>query len=911
MQLSIPTGTVTFLFTDIEGSARMWERMPDAMGAELAEHDRLLREAIENNSGYVFKTVGDAFCAAFSQPTNALQAAIAAQRALYARGDETNAPLRVRMAIHTGTAQLRDRDYFGPELNRVSRLLTIVRGGQIFLSQASAELMRDTLPEGVALVPLGAFQLKDIARSLTAFQVHFAGMEAILGAVAPGAQSPSNLPVEMSVFVGRGAELKRVAALFDTHRMITLVGPGGVGKTRLALRAAHEHRERMTAGTWLVELVGVRGGDDVVPLVCATLGTSPQSDAVTMIAHALNVGPAILVLDNCEHVLDSTRLLARKLVETCPQLTILATSREPLHFAGEQIVEVSPLAVPRENASVEELLRSDAVALVLNRVSSWGTFEIDEGNAAAIGALCRRLDGIPLALELASARIRTLSPGQILERLDRRFALLTGGDRTGPSHHVTLERAIDWSYEQLERREQCLYRRLTVFEAPFTLDAAEAVCSGEPLELSDVLDLLTQLADKSFIRSDPNAGKWHMLETMRAYARERLDEQELPALRMRHLAFVLARTQRDHADAAENARWLNEMEAMLPDIRAAAEFAAGNEPERALQLSFATRSFWHIRGYYRLGFGLLRSAADANSANTAAAHDRAMVFIAVSTLANALGRHDDAIRAVGEARDLFASLRDQGGLANATNTLGNIASSRGEIAEARQFFAEALELFESNGDWGKSAMPLANLGLLAMDAQAYDEAETRLNEAASRCERANDTRVLAWVEGAIGELASTRGDSTKAKQHYERWLELSRSLGDKASVCTALSHLAELCLDDASHGNPQPLLLESLEIASEQALLIPLSDTLASVAQMLVSRGDIKVGAQLVGACDALREGLTQTVRAAERGRHDALSFAAKTRDEAAFNAGYAQGRAAKTEAAVQLARSVLVNTTE
>ncbi|HEV7178583.1 MAG TPA: adenylate/guanylate cyclase domain-containing protein, partial [Candidatus Baltobacteraceae bacterium] len=779
MQVSIPTGTVTFLFTDIEGSTRLWERMPDDMSTALAAHDALLRSAIEENGGYVFKTVGDAFCAAFAEPHRAVQAAIAAQRSLREMQRDAASPLRVRMGIHSGTAEVRGNDYFGPALNRVSRLLSIVRGGQVFISQSTQLLVQDVLPAGASLTALGEFHLKDLERTENAYQVCFDGMEEIRGAVAQAVQPPSNLPSEISAFIGRHAELETIHGMLRAHRMVTLVGPGGVGKTRLALRAAEDQRAQRPGGTWLVELVGARGEDELLPAICAALQIDAHSGAMTSIVHALNYGPAIVVLDNCEHVLDATRLFARRLLEHCPDLTILATSREPLHLAGEQIVEVAPLQVPAQTASIDELLRSDAVALVLDRVSAWGAYELNENNAGDIAQLCRRLDGIPLALELASARLRTLSPRQILKRLDRRFALLTGGDKTGPSHHWTLERAIDWSYEQLQPSEQRLYQRLTIFETPFTLDAAEAVCSGEPLRAGDIVDLLTQLADKSFIRCERTTGRWHILETMRAYARDRLDEAEVPALRARHLAFVIALAQRDHSDVAENAGWLDEMESMLADVRIAMEHGLKNDPQSALRLAVALRGFWNIRGYYQLGYDLLLGAVEVNAQRSDANEDRALVLTSASTLANKLGRYEAAVHTVDEARRLFASLHDQIGLAHATNTLGNIYSSRGKARGARALFRRAVGLFEAAGDLAQSAMPLGNLGILTMYSGANEEAEGYLREAYARAEKAGDARVLAWTQGALGELAQARGDFELAQRHYERWVDLSRLIGDK------------------------------------------------------------------------------------------------------------------------------------
>lgn len=900
MEATIPTGTVTFLFTDIEGSTRLWESLPDSMHVALAQHDRLLHEAIERNSGYVFKTVGDAFCAAFTEADNAVNAALEAQLALHDAEWPNTGPLQVRMCIHTGSSHVRDNDYFGPTLNRAARLLAIVRGGQVVLSQATQQLVQDRLPPGSQLEELGDFQLKDLKRPERAYRLTFEGMPALSGVTVPAAL-PSLMPRDLSPFVGRKMELDALSAKLRTHRMVTIVGPGGVGKTRLALRLAMRENEWFSAGTAFADLTPVNNESEAVAVLAKACGIHSAAPELSDVMHALGRGSALIVLDNCERILDVARSAARALLQESPELTILATSREPLHLAGEQIFDLSPLAVPSENATGAELLENESVQLLLSRASLDATYAQDRENARALGQLCRHLDGIPLALELASARLRTLSPRQIVDRLNRRFSLLTTGDKTGPSHHWTLARAIDWSYEQLQPEERRLYSRLTAFESPFTLEAVEAVCSDESVPLEDVMEILSQLTDKSFLRYDRKAARYQFLETLRVYARERLEKSDMPALRARHAAFFRDLAVRDHSDAASNVRWLDEMDEVHADVHAAMHYAIAHEPDLALEMGLALRLFWIIRGYYDAGHAMLRAAAEAKRNDSGASAGRATMLTSAALLSSSMGRDEDAIEEVDEARQLFAACGDRRGLAQATNALGTIYDARGEQQQAYELFEKAVELYDEAGERGRSAMPLLNLGLLAADFGDLNEADRHLREAARRAGAAGDVRVAAWAEGALGEVASARNNCDNAKHHYEKWIEQSRSLGDKASICTALTHLGELAVEVPECGvDPKPLFREALSIASEHVLLLPLSGVFEGIARVALRAADVVRCAVLLAAADALRTRSRNLPRASERRRRSEVEAAGRALNAAAFEEAYEKSQSIRTDAAVQ-----------
>jgi len=496
------SATFTFLFTDIEGSTQLWERHPQAMGAALARHDALLATAVAAHGGSVFQRTGDGCHAVFPSAVAGALAALAAQQALAAEGWAELAPdaLRVRMAVHAGQAATRDGDYFGPALNRAARLMAAAHGGQVLLSETAAGLARDEMPPGLSLRDLGEHRLKDLTRPEHIFQLAAPGLPAdfpplgVLGAA-------NNLPVPLTSFIGRERELAEAQRLLASARLLTLTGPGGTGKTRLALQAAADALDQFPDGAWLVELAPLADPALVAGAAATTwdLREQPGRTPLDALLDYLRARHLLLILDNCEHLIEACADLAADLLRACPRLTILASSREPLGVPGETTYRVPSLAVPdNECATPQRLLQFDAARLFVERAqAAQPHFAPNRGNLAVIIQICRRLDGIPLAIELAAARVRLLSVEQIAARLDDRFRLLTGGSRTALPRQQTLRALIDWSYDLLPAPECAALRQLAVFAGGWTLEAAEAVLSSP-----DVLDLLAQLVNKSLVYVD-------------------------------------------------------------------------------------------------------------------------------------------------------------------------------------------------------------------------------------------------------------------------------------------------------------------------------------------------------------------------------------------------------------------------
>ena len=535
MSDALPTGTVTFLFTDLEGSTRLWEQHPEAMKPALARHDEILRDAIAAHNGHVVKMTGDGAHAAFGDATSAVLAAHDAQLALGRESWDVTGPLRVRMGIHTGHAEARDGDYFGSAVNRAARLMSVAHGGQVVVSLATEELLHDVASDGCELVDLGEHRLRDLTRAERLFQLHAPGLPSTFPSLRTLDAYAGNLPTQLTSFVGRQEELERVTATVRDVRLVTLTGVGGVGKTRLALQAAAEVLPEFPDGAWLCELAAANDPDAMIEVVAAALGVQPRAGTTLdgSIVEFLRTKQLLLVLDNCEHLLDAAATFAERVLRACDGVRVLATSREGLAVEGEQVRPLRSL----QPAGAEQLFTERARAVVPD-------FSVGSAHADAVTEVCRRLDGIPLAIELAAARVRAMSPEEIASLLDERFRLLTGGRRTAVERHQTLRAMVDWSYSMLDPTERVVFDRLGVFSGSFDATAAAAVVAGDGIEAWDVREALTRLVDRSMVvaeHGEEAVTRYSMLETLRQYARERLDESGEPdAWRRRHARVLRA-----------------------------------------------------------------------------------------------------------------------------------------------------------------------------------------------------------------------------------------------------------------------------------------------------------------------------------------------------------------------------------
>ena len=573
-----PSGTVTFLLTDLEGSTRLWEQDPDAMKAAMVRHDELLEKAIAANNGHVFNRMGDGMAAAFSTASDAVSAAAAIQRALAEEPWGTVSPLRARIGLHTDKAvAVESGGYASQPINRCSRLMTAAHGGQAIISGATEALVRDELPDGMGLIDLGEHRLRDLGRPIRVFQLTRDSQHEDFPPLRSLDSFPGNLPAQVSSFIGRQADVSRVAAALANSRVVTITGVGGVGKTRLAIQVAAELLPRYREGAWLVELASVRDPEGVVDVVAEAFhlsqrsGQSLEDSLIDQLSHK----QLLLVLDNCEHLLASVARLVARIERKCPGVAVLATSREGIAIDGEQVLALPPLEAGEPGEDIERLVHTDAVSLFVERARQGkANFVLTQSNATAVVEVCQRLEGVPLAIELAAARVIALSPAELVQRLDRRFHVLAGGRRGAVERHATLRAAIDWSYELLSVAEQQLLARMAVFTGGCTLEAIEEVCTGDPVEREEVVDLVTALVARSLvIAEDTRLGtRYRLLETIRQYGEERLAGYgETEALLLRHGRFFAALSARANENfyGPDQLAWARQVNVERDNIRSA------------------------------------------------------------------------------------------------------------------------------------------------------------------------------------------------------------------------------------------------------------------------------------------------------------------------------------------------------
>jgi predicted ATPase/class 3 adenylate cyclase len=585
--VELPTGTVTFLLTDIEGSTRLWETAPKAMEQALTRHDRLLTEVIGRNGGVVVRSrgEGDSFFAVFHSAIAAVQAAGVCQLRLAHEAWPAGVALRVRMGLHTGEARAPGSDRIDHgTVNRCARVRAAAHGGQVLLTKTTHDLVGGRLGGGLGLKQLGKFRLRDLAEPQLIYQLIHAELPADFPPIVTLAESAGNLPLPVSSFIGRARELEQTTAALGRARVVTLTGPGGVGKTRLALRVAAQAAGRFADGAWLCELAPIRdpaGVDDAVAALFSVTARVGQGTRETL-AEFLRNKELLLVLDNCEHLLEGAAALAGVLQRSCPRLVILATAREALGIDGERLVPVPPLGVPGASADLAAITDAEAVRLFADRAAAVKPgFQVTPENAAAVAAVVRRVDGIALAIELAAARVPAMTPAELARRLESSFAVLAAGRRGADARHQTLRATIDWSFDLLTEPEQALFGRLAVFAGGFNLKAGEAVCGGAGIDAGAVFDLLASLVAKSLVVAEDKGfeTRYRLLETIRQYGEERLDQAGQPdrwhASHAGYYADLLGRIREDARDPNQEMFWTARLNVEQDNLLAAWSWAIG------------------------------------------------------------------------------------------------------------------------------------------------------------------------------------------------------------------------------------------------------------------------------------------------------------------------------------------------
>lgn len=767
------------------------------MNVSLARHDELVRSVVEAADGYVFKTVGDAFCVAFASADNAVDAAVSVQRAIARERWPDPAALRVRMAVHAGECSERDGDYFGPTVNRVARLEAIAHGGQVVVSARATDLLGDRLPGGVQLRDMGEHRLKDLIAPEHVFQLDIEGLPGEFPPLRSLAHPAlrNNLPRYASSFVGRTTEVSELQSLVGVGRLVTLVGAGGCGKTRLAVQVAAELLDGSGDGVWLVELAALSDGALVAATVASALGMRPEParPVIEALVSSLRSRRLLIVLDNCEHVINEAAELADTLLSECPEVALIATSREQLRIAGEQLYRVASLDTPPDGSPADVVVATDAVQLFTERArSQQPDFRVDDTNASLVSEICRQLDGIPLAIELAAARLSSLSLVDIEQRLRQRFRLLTTGTRTALPRQQTLRALIDWSYDLLDDAEQLTLCRLSVFVGGCTIDAAEAVVAdGERIEGVDVFDLVIALTDKSLLGSEPapHGTRYTMLETVRHYAAEHLDgssEREPIETARRHRDYYLALAEQASPQlfGPDQAEWYETLDADHDNLRAALTFTLDDpdHDDEVLRFVVALGPFWE-RGH---GVEGLRYA---------------------STLLDRTGPRPRTDR-----------------WAAALQSIAGLHIELGQNPAARPLLDEALTIAETGDDYQLINLILYDLGFVADQLGDLDAARACYDRCLSHAREHHDERGELYAIKGLADLLSGEGDEL-ARTYYEQALAIARTRNDLRTIAVICYNQAN---DEFQRGN-----LDAAEQLASEAL------TLSRVLHLTGLAGDV------------------------------------------------------------------------
>ena len=951
----LPTGTVTLLFTDIEGSTQLLEQLGPRYPDVLAECRSVLRSAFHAYGGHEIDTQGDAFFVAFARATDAISAAVDAQRALASHSWPEDAQIQVRIGLHTGEPVQTSEGYVGLDVHRAARIMSAGHGGQVLLSQATTMLVEPDLPENVSLRDLGEHRLKDLRGPQRLFQLVIVDLLADFPPLKTLDTHSNNLPAQLTSLLGREQDVEAVEHLLrhEDIRLLTLTGPGGIGKTRLAIQIASDLADEFVDGVSFISLAPITDPDLVLPTIAQTLSAKEREGLTLLevVQHFLQEKQVLLLLDNFEQIVAAAPQVEH-LLSHCPQLTALVTSRAVLHIQGEQVFPVAPLAVPdlTQDLAPESIVQSAAVALFMQRASSLlPSFQITAANARAIAELCVGLDGLPLALELAAARIRLLPPQALLKRLSHRLRLLTAAPRTSPDRQQTLRKTLQWSYDLLSSEEQALFRRLAVFAGGWTLEAAEALGQGADIASPDVVNTLTSLLDHSLIyRSEQEAEepRFLMLQTLREYGLELLAETgELHPTQEAHAHFFLRLSEQAEPElqGPNQAAWVERLEQEHDNLRAALEWSledaangqAADGSDVALRLSIALWPFWSMRGNYSEARTFLERAiarseeasvplqvkilrAGASVALQQGDHDRTEVLARRSLnlyqelgdtrgIASSLGvlvdlavRRGEITKAIALAEErvrLMRQVGEPGTIADALSSLAQMLNRSGDMARVDSLFEEARMLYQRAGNELGVASTLLNsaTGLYWFsegDAATIQVIRQRLQEGQSIVSKLGARYWIAYCAWLGSLIALTEGDLAQAESLAQESLALMREIGIPWFVAFALYVLGRV--ETQRHDLPAAVswYQQSLALTLELGDRYITPYNLLGLADVLAAQGEPTRAAELWGAAEALLEAGGFPVPALDRATYEQAVAAVRGQlGEQAFAAAWAEGR--------------------
>jgi predicted ATPase/class 3 adenylate cyclase len=894
--------SVALLLTDVAGSTRLWEADADAMAAALARHDQLSAELVGAAGGRVIRPrgEGDSIFAVFDDAAAAVAGALALQGALTRETWPEPVLLRVRMAVHCGIAEQREDQLYGTEVNRCARLRQLARPGEVLVSDAAASSAAAHLPPSASLLDLGSHRLKDVARPERIHRLVHPDLPADFPPIAPASSHPNNLPLQVTSFIGRDREAEDLANLVRNRPLVTLHGPGGVGKTRLAVETADVLLEEFPDGVWFVDLSAVTDATSVPLAVAGVLGVRDQpgrSATATLVDH-LRDARVLMVLDNCEHVVGGVAPLVTELLAACGGLRVLATSRSNLGVYGENIFALAPMVVPAAVSSLAALMEVPAARLLVERVREVRTrYEPADSDAPVIAAVCRRLDGMPLAMELAAARASSLSLAQIEQRLDDRFRLLRGGSPARPARQQTLEALVDWSYSLLDAGEQLVLRRLSVFTGPFDLEAAEQVAGVAPVDDADVVDILDRLVRRSLLVAVPEDPlPYHQLDTIRAYTHGELVETgEFEATATRHAAYHLALAeQHEYADAAGVAR----IRASVDNLRSALQRCVDSgEEDMALRICTALLPVWTGEGHLREArLWLSRALAMSDRADAL----RVRALCSAAWLAIAL--HEYAAAADESSRALALSERcdDHATRARAHHAVARSAFFRGDFETARTHLAANLDAARAASNQYLVSDALTLQGLLSGHVDGdWPAALAMLRQARDIVRQLGDAVGEVPATFHVGLAEECSGDTAAALATYRSTVQLAESTGYHEFLYCAACALARHAGSAAAARHLDAALASLAAVDGLNA-----HRALEAGATLALASGEWDLALTLVGAASLSAEDITE----GPSGICDAISESARAAvgDQTADEL-LAEGRGVGAAAALDLVRVLAV----
>jgi predicted ATPase/class 3 adenylate cyclase len=804
----LPAGTVTFLFTDIVQSTELVQRLGDPAYAELiVTYRALLRSAFAAHGGREIDTQGDAFFVAFARAGDAVRGALAIQQAIATHRWPPETPLQARIGLHTGAPLMEDGAYVGVDVHRASRICAAGHGGQVLLSQATCGLVADTLPAGVQVQDLGEHHLRDLRRPERIFQLLYPQLPSGLPPLRSLRVQPHNLPMQLTSFIGREREIAEVKYLLGKTRLLTLTGPGGCGKTRLAAQAALQALPAYADGVWLVDLASLTDPALVPSAIAAVVGAREQTGRPPLqtLADTLKTQQLLLILDNCEHLIKACAETADALLRAVAGVTILATSRESLGTTGESCYQVPSLTVPtvRETQSPDVLTKTEAVRLFIERATSVHPgFSPTPAMSVDMARIVQTLDGIPLAIELAAARVNVLSVPQIAERLHDRFHLLTTGSRTAAPRQQTMQATMDWSYDLLSESERVFLRRLSAFAGGFTLDAAEAVCSDVHVPGNQTLDLLTALVNKSLVLAIGTKGdrRYRMLDTVRQYAWDKVHSSgESAMVRDRHLQYFLAFAEQAEAHVRGGAQrqWLDWLDTEHDNLRMALEWAQTKRDDTELKLAGALWLFWDLRGHWKEGRARLQGALARHPDASPALKAKALYPAAL--LAWRQRDHAQAEALATESLEVCRAIPDEFGMACSLLVLGLVARRKGRFQDAADHHAESLALFRKlKDDWGV-AWSLRLLGIAKFYQGEVTASAEHFKENLAISTAQRDLAGIAAALQSLGRIAISRHSFDRATALLKQSLSSSHELGDRNGTAEVLYLLGRVAADQKLH----------------------------------------------------------------------------------------------------------------